>query len=143
MPDPEPSVSRRWTLLLLAYVAFFVGVLTLAYAEVLHTSSIGHGVDKIGHFGFVAILTYLAHRAAGRRWTRRLGLPLPAAPVAVLLIITAEEIAQHWAPSRTADINDWLADLAGVVSALAVDWWWQRSRTPQPIAEAVALEGDA
>ena len=122
---PAPP-TRRWTALLLTYLAFCGGVLWLAYANILHTSGIGHGIDKVGHFVLIGLLAYLAHRAADRRMTRRLFLPLPVAPAAVLILVTLEEIAQQWSPNRTADTKDWLADVAGVACAMLFDRWWLR-----------------
>jgi VanZ family protein len=69
--------------------------------------------DKIEHSGTFTVLTALAIWAMrGRRMT--------ACFVAVALYGAATEIIQAFVPGRTADVRDWLADVAGAAAGVVL-----------------------
>ncbi|MDA7629959.1 VanZ family protein [Akkermansiaceae bacterium] len=81
-------------------------------------------LDKAGHFFLMGVLSFLAVVSIAPR--------LPAPPkkatlqvlTVLLLLIAAEEISQHWIPSRTFSVADFCFDLAGVAffGCLAYRW---------------------
>jgi VanZ family protein len=47
---------------------------------------------------------------------------IPLALLVPLTIASLEEVAQAWSPQRTASLEDWLCDLAGMLFF----WWLSR-----------------
>lgn len=73
----------------------------------------GLGLDKVAHFGMYGLLGWLL----GRAWFRQ-PRSLPALPVLLLplLLGAADELRQQSIRSRSAEIEDWLADAAGALT---------------------------
>lgn len=73
--------------------------------------------DKLAHVGFFVLLTLLLAR----------GFALSMGWVAgvALLVGLADEFHQSFLPGRVASVEDWLADLVGVMLAVGVLWWWR------------------
>ncbi|HEX7050989.1 MAG TPA: VanZ family protein [Longimicrobiales bacterium] len=99
-----------------AYLPAFVwAALLLLVGSVpdLHGPAIDFPLDKVAHFfmyGVLGALAALGWRRAGRR---------PAWPwvlLGALLIGAADELHQRGVSGRSADVLDWVADLAGIVS---------------------------
>ena len=67
------------------------------------------GLDKLGHFAMYAVLGVLTARA--------IRIPTPRALVAALAAIAVFAAADEWhqrlIPSRSAELADWFADVAG------------------------------
>ncbi len=90
-------------------------------------------LDKAGHFFLMGGLSFLAVVAIAPR--------LPSPPkkatlqvlIALLFLIAAEEISQHWIPSRTLSLADFCFDLAGVgfFGWLALRWISRTGETDQ------------
>jgi hypothetical protein len=95
--------------------------------------NIPHG-DKWGHLGLVGTLALLANLAVpGRRLPRPLGA-VTWTTLVLLVLLTAEELAQQFQPYRNCDWWDWLADLAGLAlgqtAAGLLLAWRTRARSP-------------
>jgi VanZ family protein len=82
-------------------------------------------------FGLLAVLLGVALRGVHLLHARAvLGVrnTLLLAALIAALIAGADEIHQIWLPGRTAALDDWFADVAGIVLALTgLRWLWRRS----------------
>jgi len=74
--------------------------------------------DKVFHFLGFAVPSILAVLALRHWW-----------PIAVFAAnaVLSEVVQYLWLPGRDGDLLDLLTDLAGLVPALALLWWLQRS----------------
>lgn len=72
--------------------------------------------DKLGHVGLVGTLSLLCNLAFQPRNPAWLPRTVTMVTLALLVLLTLEEIAQAFIPSRTCDPLDWLADLAGLAA---------------------------
>jgi len=83
--------------------------------------------DKIAHFTAYAILAALLLWAAA---------PLgPGAALAVAFVVAtvygaSDEFHQYYVPGRSADVRDWLTDVAGAAVAVGVIALMRRRRAP-------------
>lgn len=75
--------------------------------------------DKLAHAATFGVLTLL--------FMHGFALPLRWAAAAALLTGMLDEWHQYYLPGRTASVEDWLADLTGVLLVVAA-LWWRRSR---------------
>lgn len=89
--------------------------------------------DKVGHLALVGTLSLLCnlaiHPRAGSPWWR-----VTVTTWALLVLLTLEEISQHYLPHRHCDVADWLADVTGLALAHGCWWWWlnrKRGRAAQ------------
>ena len=71
--------------------------------------------DKIGHFCLFGMLPLFANLAIGCRTLKIKQLSIYWGSLAVWIFVTIEELSQHFLPTRTLDIYDYLADLMGIV----------------------------
>ena len=123
MPKPPFSAAQRLrriaararTLAVVYFLVLFAGTHTpLENVEVVVTTS-----DKWLHFGGYAVLTVLV--LAG--WELTIGTLQPkhyfAVWLAGVLYGVFDEVSQT-PVGRTCDMNDWIADVAGVVTGLLV-----------------------
>ncbi len=82
-------------------------------------------IDKVGHFVMYTLLGALL----GWGWKRG---PRRTAPLLVLIPAFAlgalDELHQYTVPSRSAEVADWVADVAGssIGFLLVVKWWGLR-----------------
>lgn len=70
--------------------------------------------DKIGHLSLIGILAFLCNLAIPPRPCSRLTCCITLTTLVLLVLLSLEEIAQAFIPTRTCDFYDWLADLAGL-----------------------------
>jgi VanZ family protein len=70
--------------------------------------------DKFGHVILFGTLCFLCNLAFPNLRLRFLPRFVTATTFVLLILISLEEISQAFIPSRTCDINDWLADLLGL-----------------------------
>jgi VanZ family protein len=75
--------------------------------------------DKLAHAAAFGVLTLL--------FIHGFALPWHWAAGAALLTGLADEGHQLFLPGRMASVEDWLADLTGVLLAAAL-WWWHSRR---------------
>jgi len=78
--------------------------------------------DKLAHFLVFGLLATACFRALGGKFH-----PNARSLIAVLLVAgfgAVDEIHQSFTPGRSMEFDDWLADLAGAVVAVAVYRLW-------------------
>ncbi len=121
----------------LALYAAVLGVILVAANlggthEVFHLVTSVPGGDKLGHFVLMGVLAALVDLALRRRDVGR----VPLGPAVVLALVTLEEVSQRWMSTRTFDLLDLAADVAGIVAFTALGralagWWAGRARRPR------------
>ncbi len=105
----------------LIFFLFIVWIIILAdkadynYAFFL-VGTIPYG-DKIAHALLYGVMAFLLNFGVGYRTKHFLGFNMQIGAMIVLLFAGLEELSQYYFPSRTLDIYDFLADVAGVVLA--------------------------
>jgi len=78
------------------------------------------GTDKVAHFSEYLVLALLFYRGLrGERWGKVPPVWLVAV-IACLAIGTLDEFHQQFIPGRDANIRDWMADAAGIVSGTLI-----------------------
>ena len=80
--------------------------------------------DKIAHFGMYFLLAFAMAFIVNRSCqpltaARRLGTFMLAVLICALYGIF-DELSQNWVPTRSADVLDWLTDLAGATAGVMV-----------------------
>jgi VanZ family protein len=108
----------RLAWILAFYVVFLAVVVTIADTgryraafDAIHAVPWG---DKVGHFGFMAILSFLVQLVWPDATLRAGRLALPRGPAIVALITTLEKLSQGFFPTRTLDPLDLTANLVGI-----------------------------
>ena len=107
MTRTEAQVRPWWTWLFLVQLAIVVGAGVFASLGRLPVALFSSGVDKLGHFLGLGVLSFLAVSFFGRLSWRRTVLIIAAASV-------LEELSQALLPARTFDLGDMAANLAGI-----------------------------
>ncbi|MCK5410661.1 MAG: VanZ family protein [Gemmatimonadota bacterium] len=79
----------------------------------------GSQLDKLVHFGMYFGLGWTLARAA-RISGLRTALAAAALIAAGIVFAGLDELLQRWVPRRAPDMADWLADVAGLVTAYAL-----------------------
>ncbi len=108
----------------LAFANFFIGLIIIAdrgegsrwWAFV---EQIPFG-DKLGHICLTGTLSLLCNLAFPSQKTGHLTRFFTLTTLALLVLLSLEELIQAFIPSRTCDFFDWLADLVGVTSGQIV-----------------------
>lgn len=115
----EPFPARRrvvnWFALLAIY---WLALLAATHVPWQAARRIEHA-DKVGHFVAYAILAALLY-AAGRMALRSRVALVAAVFMLIAAYATLDEWLQTFVPRRTADLYDWIADLAGASFALTL-----------------------
>ena len=70
--------------------------------------------DKFGHIFLIGTLSLLCNLAIPARPTTWLPRFITLTTLVLLILLSLEELAQAFIPTRTCDFFDWLADLAGL-----------------------------
>ena len=108
----------------LAFACFFIGLIIIA--------DLGEGSrwwafveeipfgDKLGHIGITGTLSLLFNHAFPTRKLGRLTRFFTLSTLVLLVLLSIEEVAQAFIPSRTCDFFDWLADVVGLTSGQVV-----------------------
>ncbi len=126
-----PIISRHgWRIILIGYLAIIGAILWLAYQGDLRFVAAIPFLDKAGHFILLGLLSYISHRASGRRTFGIAGIRLPLAPVVVLCLAAIEEGLQAWSPNRAFDLCDLGMNAAGIFAFWLIDWRAYRKRNP-------------
>lgn len=117
--DQEPLRARRrvvnWFVLLAVY---WLALLAATHVPWRAARRIEHA-DKVGHFVAYAILAALLY-ATGRMVLRSRVALVAAVFTLIAAYATLDEWLQTFVPRRTADVYDWIADLAGASVALTL-----------------------
>lgn len=106
------SDTRRW-----APSVLWAGAILIATSipgSALPSISPFAGADKVVHFAMYGILGALLGRALATGSVRFALLPLAA----IALMAAGDEWHQQWIPGRSADVHDWMADVAGATVGL-------------------------
>lgn len=106
------SETRRWAPS--AVWAACILVITSVPASALPPMSPFAGADKLVHASMYALFGILAGRAMVRQGALRIAAPL----VAIALFAAGDEWHQQLIPGRSADVLDWMADVAGATIGL-------------------------
>jgi VanZ family protein len=147
MPARTPSRFTRTHLPVLAW-AVFTAVALAAPGDALPQWSdevwlgpwLDPVLDKVLHFILFAVLAALAARSfraldpngRGRALARH---PLLAAVLAATAYGALSELAQLWFTTRTAEVADFGADVAGVLCAAGLVWITRRHAVAEQAAE--------
>lgn len=97
--------------------------------------------DKLGHFFLMGVLSLLVNLSLGSRriqigvWRVLLG------SIVVSILVTGEELSQAFLPYRTLSINDWLADMAGILVFGRLACWIQDSNRAGSCAADITAAG--
>jgi len=102
----------------LAFIAFMITIITIAdrgegsrwWAFI---ERIPYG-DKVGHVGLIGTLSLLCNLAIPPRKYTFLPSFITLTTLVLFILLSLEELAQAFIPTRTCDVFDWLADLAGL-----------------------------
>jgi len=89
-------------------------------------------VAHASEFGLLAILVWRALR--DRRHATPMPLAHPSSMISVLfsaLYAASDEIHQLSIPGRTACVSDWLADVLGILTCVALLAWRTKHRVPK------------
>lgn len=86
--------------------------------------------DKLGHIGLYAVFSYLTMRAASD-WR-----PTPALMLVVLIALATwgalDEWHQVFIEGRSAEVSDWIADVAGVAAGILTRWMTTKPAEAKP-----------
>ncbi len=107
---------RLWWLTL-AWAVLIVA-LTVAPMPATGPSLAVRGMDKLVHAALFGVLAWLALQARARGGARRPAVWLLL--VGIALFAGADEWVQQFVAGRSADLMDWVADMAGVLSAVLI-----------------------
>jgi len=85
---------------------------------------IGHipNGDKLMHGLLYGVMALLLNYGLNFKSKKIFGFNMQMGAIIVLTFAGLEEITQHWLPSRTCDIFDFVADTVGVVLFSLVSW---------------------
>lgn len=128
------DAGRRLRVLAWLYPAALIALIVAADRGSLQLHFIARlpAADKIGHFVFIGLLSYLVNLLCGNarlRWGR---LAVLRGSLLVGTLVTLEEISQLWLPHRSFELADLLADLAGI-------WVFGRLRARSSLRTGSAL----
>ena len=107
MTRTEARIRPWWTWLFFVQLAIVVGAGVCASLRILPMALFTSGIDKLGHFLGLGVLSFLAVSFFGRPRWRRTVLIIAAASV-------LEELSQGLLPARTFDLGDMAANLVGI-----------------------------
>ena len=104
----------------LAFIVFLIGVIVIAdrgegNAWWAFLDRIPYG-DKAGHLGLIGTLSLLCNLAFRPQPPGFLPRWITLTTLVLFLVLSLEEVAQAFIPTRTCDFYDWLADLAGLAA---------------------------
>lgn len=116
---PEACTAARWSWVCALVVCIFVasGQSQVAAPNIID-------IDKLAHFSVFGLLATLVGRSLGgpdrRRWW-------------AILIVSAygacDEFRQSFTPGRSVEVDDWIADTLGAITAVTVYQLWPAYRT--------------
>ena len=109
------------------FFTFIIGIIIAANRGSLGNSfSFAYQVpyfDKVGHFILMGLLAFFAIISLVPRMRGPQQKATLKVVVILLIIIAFEEISQHFIPSRTFSIADYLCGVIGVLTANFVSKW--------------------
>lgn len=110
-------------------VAIYVALI-FTLSSIPNLSPPGHvpNSDKVAHFLEYGTLGWLLSRAWHRTWGRRAVAVVIGVVCVGGLTAAADELYQGTVAGRQQSLADWLTDLTGLLTALALAAWWRRRR---------------
>ncbi|MEM7735193.1 MAG: hypothetical protein AAF267_05325 [Deinococcota bacterium] len=113
---PRPKIAGHWTVayvIVLLMIVIFAGLGRLGgVLNAIHAVPLG---DKLAHFLLVGLLAYVVSVRLHGRGVRLFGMRILYGGLLIFVIMTLEEISQHWLASRRFDLGDMLANTLGVI----------------------------
>lgn len=156
--SPAPAFRRRSWRAFLAVTAYGIALFWINHIPQIGVS-LGGGKDKYAHFGAYGLLSFLI---AWGFFPERRGT---ARGYALIFLMSAaygamDELLQTFVPNRSAEWQDWFADLSGAGLALLAhcllapplgrirrwltpQWLWPQSREEAQVEEAHVKEAPA
>ncbi len=133
MKPHQPGSLRRvlWLAALAVTVVLASGCEMPNYTAVVHFQNF----DKVAHFFVFGLMATLVARIP---WVqRRRPLGIYTAVLFVSLFGATDELHQHFTPTRSMDVWDWVTDTLGAGLAVWVyaQWHWYRTTLERPVAE--------
>jgi polysaccharide biosynthesis protein VpsQ len=107
MTQTGAQIRPWWTWLFFVQLAMLAAAGALASLGQMPSAVMSSGIDKLGHFLGLGVLSFFAVSFFGRLRWRRTVLIIAAASV-------LEELSQGLLPARTFDLGDMAANLAGI-----------------------------
>lgn len=101
------SVAHRWVPAILWGALILVA--TSLPASTLPSAPAFPGADKVVHAAMYGVLGWLAARAVADRGRGVRGIAI----LGIAALAVGDEWHQRWIPGRSADVFDWMADVAG------------------------------
>jgi len=105
-------------------MAFFIWIVMIADAgngtpwwSFIHRIPFG---DKVGHLGLIGTMSFLCNLAFPSRKPGFLLRTTTLTTLVLLVLVSLEELSQGFINTRTLDLFDWLADLAGLAIGQSV-----------------------
>jgi hypothetical protein len=135
LPVTAPPMRAFWIAGFCVYLALVSTIVVAAYLGRLPDVPFLTRVDYLGHAVLIGLLAFFLDGALGFRPVlasrgRPLGW-LRLAPVIVLMVAGAEELAQSLSPFRSCSLTDFAGDVVGIFAlsalALRIDRRWRRS----------------
>jgi hypothetical protein len=126
------TTQRRalWAAGFYAHLALVTAIVTVAYLGWLPDVGPVGRFDYVGHAVMIGLLAFFLDGALGFRpllGQRRPRLAwLRLAPVVVIAVAGAEELAQALSPHRTCSLSDFAGDVVGVIALSALARWIDR-----------------
>jgi VanZ family protein len=114
--------ARRWT----APILWAAIVLTLTSLPSVPASPF-EGGDKVVHAVMYGVLAALVHRAVSSDLNS--SRPLVIVVAALMTFAALDEWHQRLIAGRSADVRDWIADVAGIAAGTALIVWTRRARS--------------
>lgn len=116
--DPDNWFNRIYALLVASYLVFLIVLVSLANRGIgcalfAVAGRMPQG-DKIGHAVLMGLFAFLLDGAFRCRRTVIAGLPVLIGSLIAVVLVTAEELSQHFIATRSFDWRDLAADLVGI-----------------------------
>jgi VanZ family protein len=118
------NVIKRQLVFRIALLAAVLLVSYLVFSKPSYPQNIPN-LDKVGHIGSFFMLAWLAYQAYRPRWY---WIVLELAFYGMLI-----EVVQSFLPYRSADVKDFMADMAGVALFYLLLGVWHQVRRPKRV----------
>jgi len=125
------TLSKKfWIIACFVYFLFILSVMLAAdLGMFVHASWAQHPYDKVAHFTFYGIASFLCHRATSKRMVKIFNYRIPLGPGIFTIFTAAEEMLQAILPHRTSSIEDFLSSFAGIVVFYLMGEIWDRKKS--------------
>ncbi len=128
MLNKEKNMLKKYTWLYILFLTL-IYILVTFFVELRDSIHSIQGLDKVGHFLLLGILTYLVNRSLIRGTWRFGSWNIPRGSVLIALVFTLEEFSQAFIHTRSFSLLDLAANYLGVA---VFTWVSIRSSLPKP-----------